>query len=239
MLYFNTFSGWIIDYIIGYTGMMSLYECGYIFNDVITVQYESNPTKRIKDKKEISRILNHLENILTVRLIYFLLASYCLYLYRPENVILYIVLSTGMLIAYSLHNFIRNGWNGFTFMALVHFKYLIPIGIFLSIGELCHYYIWILMIAIVEQSAIHWTEKRYFSLQLIPPDKIDQFRVVYFTLVIFIFAIGVKLNLLDFKYMTLPIFYFFYRVIGVFLIKKSFIKNMVYARRNMHKDEAS
>ena len=234
-IYFEGIDIWIIDYFIGFSGMVSLYECGYIFNDIITTRYEKTPTQRIKNINQNTEVLRHLENLLTIRIVYYFLAAYWIYVHSFENFSMYVFLSLGLLISYSLHNYIRNGWNGITFFVLVHFKYFIPISIFLSIEEMMRYYLWISIVAIIEQSILHWSEKAYFSYIPVSENCIEMFRVKYFFIATVIFIIGVLFRAIEIKYIAMPLVYFAYRIIGVLLLKNKSVTNMVSRRRNMHK----
>lgn len=234
-IYFEGTGRWILDYFIGFTGMMSLYECGYIFNDVVTTQYENSPTQRIKNARQKNEMLRHLENLLTIRFIYFFLASYWIYVHKFENLLIYVFLSVGLLVSYSLHNYIRSGWNGITFFILVQFKYFVPISIFLSVGELLYYYVWISIVAVFEQSILHWSEKEYFSYVPVLKENVERFRVEYFFVVTILFMVIIYFKILDAKYIVLPAIYLVYRIIGMLSLKNKYVVNMVNKRRNMHK----
>lgn len=40
----------IVNYIVAFIVMYSAYEVGYLFNDIVTIQFEQNPTLRINKK---------------------------------------------------------------------------------------------------------------------------------------------------------------------------------------------
>lgn len=235
LLYYENVGGWLIDYIFAFSGMMVLYECGYIFNDLITVRFERNPTYRISPKTFYDRMLKHIENLLTIRIVYFTICVYWIYIYRKEYLLTYVALSIGMLILYSLHNYFRSGINGFTFCALVHCKYFIPMSVFLNIYELGRYYIFIFFVAIFEQSILHWSEKEYFSYSFVKKEYVEKFRLIYFCTITIIFFFICSFDALENKFIILPIVYFFYRLLGWILMKNKQISKKIETRRNMYR----
>ena len=106
----------LIDFIasiLGFIGLMSIYEVGYINNDVITIQYEKNPTLRLKEdeifyaRERIGKI-RAIKYIIALIIIGILVMLNCNYIYYTIGLIL-------IYIVYLAHNKVRDKKSIITF----------------------------------------------------------------------------------------------------------------------------
>jgi hypothetical protein len=214
----------------------SIYEIGYIENDIITVKKEKNPTIRLnkKNTKFISK--NYSILIYSRYLIFLLLVSllfwidkYIEYILNIELFLFQIIITR---IIFFFHNQIRNRLTIFTFFFLSVSKYTFPFILFIEINEnfYVNFFFLILLFPLLRSIEILCL-KRYnlnFIINIIK--NIDKLRVVYYfvlsTLIISIFLLKI-LNYDDFFIThTLALYFLIFRIICYYVIKKNlYIRN--------------
>ena len=201
---------WLLSF---YT-MFCFYECGYIFNEVISVRYEKKPTIRIPEPF-FSEMPRHLENLLTIRLIVGTIGSWLLLNSFPENKDIYILLVMGLLVTYSVHNFFRGKINIFTMGIEVSLKYIIPISLFISCNELLTAF-FIIFLSIVLVRLIEYISKKKYISWIRVTQNVDVFRIkYYFFISIFVFSFSYY-DLLSIDLCGLPIIFLFYRLLAYY-----------------------
>lgn len=132
LIYFgNTPTQSILNFLGGYFAFISLYEIGYLLNDVYSVRFENKPRKRIKDFNPSNAILGLW---IGIRLLIFALISFYLNTWRePKWLVFYIVLA----VMFFLHNYLTNKQlKTFTFFNLAFLRFFAPFFIFLSSEDL-------------------------------------------------------------------------------------------------------
>lgn len=201
---------WLLSF---YT-MFCFYECGYIFNEVISVRYEKKPTIRIPEPF-FSEMPRHLENLLTIRLAVGTIGSWLLLNRFPENKDIYIVLIMGLLITYSINNFFRGKINIFTMGIEVSLKYIIPISLFIPCNELLIAF-FIIFLSIVLVRLIEYISKKKFISWIRVTQNVDVFRIkYYFFISILVFSFSYY-ELLSIDLCGLPIIFLFYRLLAYY-----------------------
>lgn len=116
----------LLDLLIGYILFISIYELGYVFNDLISPNYEQNARKRFSYKIEKGEII-----------IFFLIriALFCFILFfRPSQNQQMLLAGTVTISAiFLIHNIIKDSkYKIFTFFSLAYFRFILPILYFLS-----------------------------------------------------------------------------------------------------------
>ncbi len=223
----------LLHWFIAFFTMFCFYECGYIFNEVICVRFEDNPTLRIPEPF-FSKILQHLENLITLRLVFgFLGSAYLLSIY-PQNRHLYIGCILLLMIIYSIHNFYRGFINILTMPLEVLLKYLIPISIFVNEIYLIQSLIIVFLVIVLLRTIEYVSKKRYISCIRLAKN-VDVFRVKYYVVINFIFFILIYNGILTKYSCGLPLFFLLYRIASNIAMKKMvFISNIINRGRQMH-----
>lgn len=172
----------IILYFLGLCAMMSIYEVGYLENDIITTKNEKNPTKRL-DEYSHNFLENNYYKIVSLKyFITLLIFILLLVLKASANIQLYIfqfILSLLILRGiYLIHNKIRNKYNILTFLGLVIFKHYSIILLFIPFDQSL-FVLMVLLILFCGQRLIEYASKKRFGLN-IHIGNLDVFRVYYY-----------------------------------------------------------
>jgi hypothetical protein len=129
MLYFSGYPAGeaIGKFLLGYLAFISLYEIGYITNDVHSVRHEAKPRKRLQDFNPSDGVVGVW---IGIRVIVFAAISYVLQAWNdPKWLTFYAVLA----LMFFLHNYLKDKQlKVFTFMNLAFLRFLAPFFIFLS-----------------------------------------------------------------------------------------------------------
>lgn len=219
-------AGSIISYVVAMLCMFSVYECGYIFNDVVTVQYEDKPTFRLRSYDELKILEKHIQNLITIRIVYLLLGILWFKNfsdYFSGDILVIVILSTFLLVAYSIHNYVRSHWNALSFFCVINFKYVLPLSFFMTVKDLILVYPVVFFANIVDQSFLTFVSKSYINLGGLVFDR-DKFRAIYFfsmTLIMFVFYV---MDVVCYLYVYMFVCITLYRLIGYYLTRKNFLK---------------
>ncbi len=206
----------------------SLYETGYIENDIKTTQKEKNPTIRLNKKNTIYITKNYskLTNIRYFIVIFFIIALFWLDTFTSYNLNLQtfgLILLFTKLIFY-IHNKIRNRFTIISFFLLSILKYSFPIILFIDFEKITYP----LLLALITFPILRTTEvitlKRYnFKSITKLIGNIDKFRIIYYSfclLVLITLKLFLIISLLDFYISITILFYFlFFRVGSFYLVK--------------------
>lgn len=218
----------IVDYVILFLVMQSVYECGYLFNDLVTVQYEKNPTNRI-DSIMSYTLLKHLQNLLTARLVLAtLLVAYIISKY--QQAILVIPLLLVLLIDYTIHNFYRNRTNIITMCTMVSLKYFIPCVPFLSVSNYMEWYL-VIFLSIPLIRTIEYAGKPRYNLKIFEVKDFEKFRVQYYGFLVLIIALVVHVKIVSVEYLSLPILMLLFRLSTYVIMQNSKVSNLINKNR--------
>jgi hypothetical protein len=172
----------VILYFLGLCAMMSIYEVGYLENDIITTKNETNPTKRLDDESHNFLEKNYNKIISMKYGLTLLIVILSLIIETSTNIQLYIyqfIFSLLILrVIYLIHNKIRNKFNILTFLGLVIFKHYSIILLFIPFNQSLSLLI-LLLILFCGQRLIEYASKKRFGLN-IHIGNLDVFRVYYF-----------------------------------------------------------
>lgn len=217
------FRGFDIDialyWLLSFYVMFCFYECGYIFNETISVRYEAKPTIRIPEPY-FSKILKHVENLVTIRLALGTLGSWILVSKFPENRELYVLLVLMLLIAYSVHNFYRNKINIMTMALEVSLKYMIPICLFVPVQDMSAAFA-IIFLTIVLMRLIEYISKKGFYARIRVIGDVDTFRIKYYGALCIFMAAACYLEFFPAILCGLPLIFLLYRLSSWYLMSHS------------------
>lgn len=223
----------IYYWIVAFITMFCFYECGYIFNETICVRFEDNPTIRIPEPY-FGKILKHLENLITIRVVIGVMGSWLLLNAYPQNTALYIMLVLSLLIVYSVHNFYRGKINILTMPLEVLLKYMIPISVFLSLADILQGVIMILLV-IVFVRTIEYIGKKKFVPWIKVTQNVDVFRIKYYVAINIVTGILAYLEILPLAACGLPMFFLLYRMASYIAMQRlQSVSTVINNGRKMH-----
>jgi hypothetical protein len=211
----------------------TLYEIGYIENDISTIKKEKNPTLRL-DKISASYIESNYKKIIYLRycgvllflgLLYFIDTSFKF----DTNVIFFIWLILFNRIFFYFHNNIRNRFNILTFFILAVTKYIFPLVLFVSVEIMLYPIILSVMAFPLLRSIEICMLKRHNFIKFVKiVTDLDKFRILYYLIgliVCLVIRYFSDINDQNFRIAFLLFVYFlFYRVVSYFFIKKGIYK---------------
>ena len=206
----------------------SLYETGYIENDIITTKKETNPTIRL-NKIKINFITKNYFRLISFRflvalffiIIIFWLDSISAYRLNLMNFLILLILTR---IIFYIHNNIRNRLTIITFFLLSILKYTFPIILFINEEKiffpLLLTFITFPLLRTIEVTTLKRYNFKKFSKLV---GDIDKFRILYYLFVFIILFILKMLSILnnDHFYLSLTIISYFlvFRICCFYLIK--------------------
>jgi len=212
-------------YIISEMVFISLYEIGYIYNDAITIRNEESPTLRLNDI-QVSFFQKNFYKTASIKLSISLLGTLIIiFIANQMEIQLYISLFIStmvtMVIAFTLHNNIRNRFNIITFIFLVCSKFSYTIVLFIPVSQLIYPLLIITLMFPLPRILEHMSKPKYKLIQL---SKVignhDLFRVKYFILLLTLVVIFKDLKDIDVNLMLVMFLYFFlYRLVSLLLVK--------------------
>lgn len=173
--------GGVVKYLIAFLSMYSMYEIGYIYNDVYTTKAEQNPTVRL-GIQAFEYVQNNYLKLICSRVI---VISICtIYLVNQNvNASAWIGYMTVLYIGYAIHNSTRSKINAFSMFIIVAMKYVIPS--FISVPQE-HYLDYVILIIVMMPlpRMIEYGSKS--SCKLFGVKNYPKFRVYYYSLCIVI-----------------------------------------------------
>lgn len=230
-------SGWdvavIPEYLVAFFVAFCFYECGYIFNEIICVRYEQNPTIRI-DAMHWEAIPRHMENLLTLRIVLGVLGSWWLVSRHPGHMPVYFCCVLALMVIYSIHNFYRGKINLLTMPGDVSGKYLIPMAVFLAPQEL--FIAWLdVVLAIIGVRTLEYASKKSLIPGFDAIKDVDAFRIRYYVAVN-LFAVALAaLHVWSWVYCFLPAFFLCYRIATWYLMHHAkSVQQRIDANRKRH-----
>ncbi len=214
----------------------SIYETGYIQNDIVTTKKEKNPTIRLNKKNFnfVSKNYIKLRNFRYLIALFFLIILYWLdtfTAYRLNLLNFFLVLLFTKIIFY-IHNSIRNRFTIITYLILAILKYSFPIILFINFDKLSYPFIITIMIfpilRVIEVVTLNRYKFKSFKNLI---GNIDKFRIFYY-FILFIGIISLKLffglnNINFYLSISIILYFLFFRISCFYLIK-----NKIYKRNN-------
>ncbi len=220
----SNFGLYLVLYLLSDMAFTSLYEVGYIYNDVITTKKETNPTIRLgldelkyfDDKFTMVIFIKFITAITLLLLIFKITEKYSILLYMKYFIMLIVL----MMISFAAHNLIRSRLNILTFTCLVFCKFSFAIILFIPINSLLYPFLIIFLMFPFPRILEHMTKRKYKFGHIIKfVGNHDLFRVRYF-IVLILLTLIVKFNSkIDTNLMLMIFVYFFlYRLLAYMLV---------------------
>jgi len=207
-------------FILSFLCVMSIYEVGYLYNDIITVKKEIAPTIRIKNEMDGFKKSFYLHIIF--RVIISVSISIWIFYLTNSGYLFYAILCVSLF--YIVHNTIRSRINIISYFCLVSARYIFPVFLIVDSSLL----IFLLLIFPICRTIEHACKKKYnlnFLMQLV--SNIDRFRVKYYFFLLIIYmslflAFDIKL-----AYVLFALYFLIIRLLS------SKLRNVV--KTNVHK----
>ena len=211
----------------------SLYETGYIENDVVTTQKEKNPTVRF-NKKNIRYITKKYSGLIYTRYyLAFLFLSLLFWMDTFTSYSLNLLLFSGVLILtkiiFKIHNLIRNRFTIITFFLLSILKYAFPIILFINPDKMIDPILLVLLIFPILRTIEVITLKRYnFKSISKLIGNVDKFRIFYYFLclvsIVIIKTFSISSYLDFYISFTILLYFLIFRIGCFYLIKYELYK---------------
>lgn len=200
----------IIGTIIGLIGVMSIYEIGYIRNDVYAVKKEKKPTIRLSEE-ESSFVQSNIKVISIIKYIISIVALICIFALGFKG--LYYLIGLVLIeIIYYAHNFFRGKISIITFFILSTLRYTIPL-IFLSskVGTVITVFIFAISIPRTIEKA---SDKKFnikFMQTILGSVDVSYIRVMYYIALVVNMLAQYSLIHIAMVYIIISVYYLIYR----------------------------
>lgn len=212
----------------------SVYELGYLENDIQTTKKEVNPTHRI-DKKTYDFLNNDYSRIIAFKIISILLFLVFIYSLFKDDVFItnFIIGLVAIRSFFYLHNKIRNQFNILTFFLLSSTKYMLPLSLILNLNELIS--IWyILFLFPILRTIEHSTKIKYRLnnwAEIIGNH--DLFRVKYYLLILIVSIYFYFTDLIECYFIFYILYFLIYRTASYILVNKNIYKRTNTGQSNL------
>lgn len=205
----------------------SVYELGYLENDIQTTKKETNPTYRI-DKKTYDFLDYNYYKIIVFKIITIISILVFIYvLFKDEVYIMNFIIGLFIIrFFFYIHNKIRNKFNILTFFLLSSTKYILPLVLVLKLNEL--FSIWyILFLFPILRSIEHSTKLKYkLSYWAVTIGNHDLFRIKYYLLVFIVSMYFYFSDLIDYSFLVFILYFLLYRIATYILVNKNMHKRI-------------
>ena len=210
----------------------TLYEVGYLENDISTTKNEKEPTMRL-DKDSFNFVSLHYRAIVVSKYIITFFGIVFLYIMNQKysldlNINGFVLLLIINRIFFYWHNSVRNRWNLLTFAVLAITKYTFPMVLFVDENLLL---VSILSLGLFPIIRIieHSTHKRYgFKNYAMLVGNHDRFRVIYYILYLLFIAVlymsGSVEKTVLYPFILLGLYFFLYRLASWLFVTKGLYK---------------
>lgn len=166
----------VLKYVLSFLAMLSLYESGYLVNDSINIQIDSNPTRRISYDEE-DFIRKHIRHILVFKTLCAVLCfvPVCLLSSEWQNCVRLAICLIFILIIFAVHNKHRSWINYLTIFLLTTLNYASPIAAFGTLRQFMSAVLIIMLIFslaktvfyIIRKKQTNYKEGPYYSLYML------------------------------------------------------------------------
>lgn len=219
----------IILFIMAILSFFSLYEVGYIENDIKTVLNEKNPTIRVNESKQIFLEKNYyivqFSKVLAMLILLFSIKLFSESLGVKIYWLQFITCLLFMRVSFFAHNKIRSRLNIFTFMCLSASKYFSIILLFIAFEDSLLLLVSTFLMFPLLRTLEHSTKPKYrLSILITFLGDYDIFRVKYYSMMILLSLalFYVLRNDISILLLTLMTYFLVYRVSAlIFLTKRA------------------
>lgn len=210
---FNEIFDWR-TYLLALLCTISIYEIGYLFNDLKTSTREKNPTLRAGN-------LWYTENFLSLVVSRIVLCGVCMSLVHhiggAADSAVFVLNLAVLAIAFYLHNTLRGRINTLTFSFLSLMKYAALLCLLRDPLVIIFTFFSFSFLRTIEYSAI----KSHFGfLSVLKVESFDMFRVRYYLVVTLVLFAICFFSALNYFYMLIPLYFLIYRLLILMAGKK-------------------
>lgn len=203
----------LIDFLIAFSGMLSIYENGYIVNDSICIKNDPHPSNRIS-QQECEYLEKHIFPIFALKtLVSIICVLYFCFFLGAERSFFYILSLIILFFIYIVHNSVRSFVNFVTVFVLTTFNY------FSTVSILCLSNQFLICLIIITMSFS--VPKTFFYIRRKIWEKNDRFGFAFFYLceLVLVCILHVFLKF-DVRLLVIPFTQFVWRFMASFLKSK-------------------
>lgn len=219
----------LLCYFLSVMLVYNYYEIGYIQNDTETIKKENNPTLRLT-MIQLQYYKSHFVLIYSSRMFWGILLSLLLYL-LSDFVSYFLCSSILLLLLYQVYNNVRNRFTLFLHFLLVIIRYWAIILYFpISLSFMCYLLLLFPVLNLLERSSESRFHIPYISYLIANRNDIPLFRVKYYLTLLFLMLILEIFTKIPLVILFLSFYFFSYRIIVCFFMKKKIIKHIDYSK---------
>lgn len=214
---FLTASFSLIDvflYLLSFLGMLSVYECGYLINDVVCIKKDPQPTNRISEE-EREKIERRLPFIILCKLFVCIFFSILLSNFNSSNIFFYGICNILIFVGYVVHNHYRNWISFVTVFILTTLNYFTPLAFFTDYNDCSFYLFFIILYFSIPKTYFYIVRKVTKHSIKNEPLKFG----IYYIVAAFITLILFLMNNVSFYTISIPLYLSLYRF-SIFIGKK-------------------
>lgn len=210
MMCVNSFD--LLELFLGFISLFSVYEIGYIYNDVYSIEKEING-RQWMDNEHFDNVKRKYPVYIASRVMYTCFSIFLLYLLECKNVHWYVLFLGILYLSYTAHNYIRNFYNIVTFTLLNVLKYS-TILILFTTGwkEFTMYSFFMFMEIVLERTIEYGVIKNYIYVKSITSD-LDKFRINYCLIILGISVCLCAFSRIYLSFLIGTLYVFGYRVL--------------------------
>lgn len=199
-----------IAIVVSLIGTMSIYEIGYIRNDVFTIKKEKNPTLRLK-KEELTYVEMNIKVILLIKYIITLISLVIIF-FMGYNALQYLVGLILIEVVYFIHNTIRGKLSIVSFFILSTLRYIVPLVILNTKLEIT---ILVFILVISVPRTIEKAAEKKFNIKVLnfvnESIDINFLRFIYYIALVINVLAQLFTNRISYLFLILSVYYLIYR----------------------------
>lgn len=204
----------LIIYTIGFISIYCIYEIGYLFNDIITIKFENNPTIRW-DNNKLNMIEKYLPLIVLSKVSLLLFFNAFVYHFcNYSNFAIYCICLGILALFFGLHNVCRSRFNILTMFIMISMRYLaLPVLILEKIP--CKDFIFLIFLIPVCRTIEYASKPKY---KLFSQNWYNEIKIRFFYYIFLLLTISILyfLKYIEFYAVIMVIFFVLLRSFNYF-----------------------
>lgn len=214
----------LLEFALGILSLFSVYEIGYIYNDIYATTREKNGRQWV-DHEHMQDIKRKYPIYIAARVLYVSLSIFALCLLECPNAHWFLLCLGILYLIYTAHNYIRGPLNTITFMSLYILKYSMTLILFTSNWmEFMAYSIFLFLEIGLERTIAYGHKKKYIFKTFKFSDS-NRNRIAYCSIILLIAAIMTIYNSFYKSFLIGTLYVFSYRIICYLLSHFEKFKN--------------
>ncbi len=193
-----------VVFILVYLSVISIYEIGYLYNDLRVSVSEDNPTLRVSDHW----FHENFQYLVFSRLFFLIFSLFSIFIIYDFQYKLYYLIGLVFLgVSFCLHNYFRGAINVLTFNILSFFKYFCMLVLFGDFIVLLFTYICFPLIRTFEYASL----KGYLHDGGYIAENLDVFRPIYYAIAFAAIGVFSLAGFFSVSYLLVPAYFLLYR----------------------------